>query len=60
MSIKIVEDGPEVVLTRSEHTRLQHEYQKAFMMYSGPVPTFEEFVRQRLTENKIQILNELV
>jgi len=52
MGIKIVEDGPDITLTRSEHTRFMQEYQRAYQLYAGPVPTFEEFVRNRLNEQK--------
>lgn len=47
MAIKIVEDGPELTLTRSEHSRLLDEYQRQYMFYAGIVPTFEEWVRAK-------------
>ena len=57
MAIKIVEDGPDITLTQSQHNRFRQEYAKAFQMYSGPVPTFEEYVRSRLNEQKTHLLN---
>lgn len=48
MAIKIIEDGPDITLTRSEYNRLYAEYSKAFMLYAGTPPTFEEWVRERL------------
>ena len=49
MSIKIIEDGPEIVLTQSEYARLAREYKRAVMMMVDP-PTFEEWVRRHRKE----------
>ena len=49
MTIRIIEDGPEIAMTRSEHNRLMAEYAEAFMFYAGTPPTFEDWVRQRGT-----------
>lgn len=48
MSIKIIDDGPEIVLTQSEHERLLSEYQKAMQYYAGPYISFETWVRTKL------------
>ena len=43
MAIKIVEDNPDVVLTRSEYENLLVQYNA---LHTGPVkPAFEEWVR---------------
>lgn len=47
MAIKIIDEGPDIHLTASEHARLLDEYQKAFMFYAGTPPTFESWVRGR-------------
>jgi hypothetical protein len=46
MAIKIIDDGPEIVITRSEHVRLSREYQQVTSFMVDP-PTFEDFVRSR-------------
>lgn len=56
MTIRIVEDGPDITLTRSQHNRLRQEYEKAFQMFIGHLPTFEEYVRSRLNEQKTHLL----
>ena len=56
MAIEIVNDEP-LKLTREQFERLNQEYVKAFMYYSGPVPSFETWARQQLTEGK-QLLTE--
>lgn len=64
MTIRIIADGPDITLTESEYARLQLEYEKAFMYYSGVPPTFEEWVRGQkkfVVENAKagkQLLNE--
>lgn len=54
MTIKIISDSPDITLTESEYARLKQEYSKAFSMYYGPLPTFEEWVRGKQTK----LLNE--
>lgn len=49
---------PDIELTESEYNKLSHEYQTAFTMHSGPVPTFEEFVRQKKLSEGKQFLAE--
>lgn len=44
MTIKIVEDGPDIVLTRSEHRRYMEAYRNFCKFHVSP-PSFEEFVR---------------
>lgn len=46
MTIKVIKE-PDVYLTEAELRRLRYEYDRAFSYYSGPVPSFEEFVRTR-------------
>lgn len=45
MAVKIIKE-PDVYLTQSEYNRLMAEYHKAFSMYAGTPPTFEEWVRR--------------
>lgn len=47
MAIRIIDENPgsDVYLTANDHARLQSEYQRAFMFYSGVPPTFESWVR---------------
>ena len=47
MSIKIIDEGPELVLTQAEYDRLFCEYQRSMMHYAGPYIGFETWVRQR-------------
>jgi hypothetical protein len=61
MTIKIVEDGPDVTVTRSDYNRFAQEHRKAFQMYVGPIPTLEQYIRQRLQEQsdtKTHLLTE--
>lgn len=46
MAIKTIKE-PDIYLTEGEHRRLLDEYHKSHMFYSGPMPTFEEWVRSR-------------
>lgn len=46
MSIKIVDEKPDIYLTQTEHDCLRIEYDKMVMFMVDP-PSFEEFVRQR-------------
>lgn len=46
MSIKIIPE-PDVYVTQEEIERLRQEYAKAMSYYSGPVPSFETWVKQR-------------
>lgn len=48
MSIKIIRQE-DTNLTSAEYHRLRHEYEMAHQFYSGPVPTFEDWVRSRHT-----------
>jgi len=47
VSIKIIDEGPELVLTQAEYDRLFCEYQRSMMHYAGPYIGFETWVRQR-------------
>lgn len=47
MSIRIIDSGPEIVLTQDEYERLFHEYQEMMMFYAGPPISFETWVRQK-------------
>lgn len=51
MTIKIVEDGPPITLTASQHARLRQEYSQCFQFYSGVPPTFEQWVRRKLDKS---------
>lgn len=53
MTIHIVDEQPDIYLTREQYERLQYEYQQAFTHYSGPVPSFETWVRQRQVQPSI-------
>ena len=53
--IKIIEE-PEIVLTRSEHSRLLEEYQKVMSYYSGPQMGFDDWVRARNSNQDVKIL----
>lgn len=46
MSIRIIEDGPEITLTRSEYERLLGEWRTS-CTYSAKPLSFEEWVRNR-------------
>jgi hypothetical protein len=52
MSIKIVDEKPDVYLTQAERDRLMHLYSKAYTHYAGPPVSFEEFVRQTLERER--------
>jgi hypothetical protein len=39
-----VTKSPDVYLTASELDRYRYEYERAFRMYAGPLPNFEEWV----------------
>lgn len=61
MAIKIVEDGPDITVSRSEFNRFSQDYRKAFQMYAGAVPTLEEYIRGRLQEennNRSRLITE--
>lgn len=47
MSIRIIEDGPEIVLPRSEYERLNREWQENCRYMVG-APSFETWLRSRL------------
>jgi hypothetical protein len=47
MTIHIVDDAPDIYLTREQYNQLLAEYQKAFQFFSGTPPTFEHWVAQR-------------
>lgn len=47
MSIKIIDDQPDIYLTQAEYDRLMYEYRHAFTHYAGPIPSFENWVRGR-------------
>lgn len=51
MTIKIIEDGPDIFLTRSEEQHLRREWEKC-CQYTVDPPTFEEFVRSRVESKK--------
>ena len=46
MSIKIIDNEPDIYLTKIEHERLWHEWETSQTMTAMPVD-FETFVRQR-------------
>jgi hypothetical protein len=50
MTIHIIDEQPDIYLTREQYHRLMQEYQKAFQFYSGIVPTFEDWVRHGKTQ----------
>jgi hypothetical protein len=46
MSIKIIEDGPEIVLTRTEHEVLYREWEESQKFTSAPA-SFETWLRRK-------------
>jgi len=44
MSIRIIDEKPDIYLTQSEHDRLMREWRQACMFMVNP-PNFEEYVR---------------
>jgi hypothetical protein len=62
MTIIITNPEPDIRLTSEDYNRYLQEYSEAFRMYSGPRPSFEDWVRKKLnlTEDKKQLLNESV
>ena len=54
MSIRIIEDGPEITLTESEAAHLRREWQQANSFTTRP-STFEEFVRSRKTRERLDL-----
>lgn len=53
MAIEIINEKP-LQLTREQYERLNQEYQKAFMFYSGTVPSFETWARQKINEGLVE------
>jgi len=53
--IKIIKE-PDVVLTRSEHSRLLEEYHKVMSYYAGTDISFEDWVRSRNSKQEVKIL----
>lgn len=49
MTIHIIDDSPDIYLSRGDYARYRQEYERAMMFYAGPHITFEEWVRQRMT-----------
>jgi hypothetical protein len=45
--IIITDKKPDVCVTQEEYSKYFHEYQKAFMFYSGPPVSLEEYIRQQ-------------
>jgi uncharacterized protein YciU (UPF0263 family) len=54
MSIKIIKDGADIVLTQSEYLRLMREYERCISFMVDP-PTFEEWVRGRANHTEYTI-----
>lgn len=52
MAIRIIDDQPDVVLTRSEHQRLMREYESLTHMVDKP--DFETWVRRRMFNVEMQ------
>ena len=46
VAIKIIK-SPDVRVTTEDLSRYQHEYARSFTHYVGPIPTLEDFIRQR-------------
>jgi hypothetical protein len=45
--IIITDKKPDVRVTQEEYRKYFHEYQKAYMFYSGPPVSLEEYIRQQ-------------
>jgi len=56
MAIRIIEQEPDVRITREKYQRMVHEYNSATMMMVNP-PDFETWLRRQLNENQ-QLLQE--
>jgi hypothetical protein len=52
MAIKIIKTA-DVHLTATQLARYRYEYQRAFSMYCGPLPDFEEWVAKQERQKKI-------
>ena len=60
MAIKII-DEPDLHITKEEYERYAYEYQRSYMMYVGPVPSLETYIRQRKQKytSKQEMIQEL-
>lgn len=56
----IVAKEPDVYVTANEHSVYAFEYKRAFTHYAGPVPSFEEYIRQRQREERAARLSPAV
>ena len=47
MSIEIIRRAP-IHITEADHSRYHYEYQQSMSCRAGPIPTFEDWLRQKL------------
>lgn len=56
MTIRIIDETPDVYLTQDQYNRFLAEYQQAYMFYAGTPPTLESYIRRRQSEKRAQLL----
>jgi hypothetical protein len=59
MTIRIVEDGPDIFLTRSEHAKLLQEYE-AELRFSTHNITFEAWLIAKRSKSQEEVLSKLL
>jgi hypothetical protein len=52
MAIKILPTQPDIYITQKEFEFWMDEYSRAYRMYSGPLPSFEEYIRSRKAQKE--------
>ena len=53
MAIRIIKHD-DIHITATELARYRYEFQREFAMYSGPRPDFEEWVRNRIRQERLR------
>lgn len=53
MTIKVIDEKPDVHVTASQLRRYKDEYAKAYSHYAGTPPTLEEFIRRRQSDSSL-------
>ncbi len=49
MAIKIIKDN-DISITESEYIEFRQKYDDNYRMWSGAIPTLEEFIKQQITK----------
>jgi len=52
MSIRVVDNEPDVTVTSDELARYKEEYSRAYMFYCGAPPSLETFIRNKKRAQK--------